>query len=120
MTYTTDQIIEALRATNGLISLAARSLNCSPNTIYHRAKTTKAVRDVIQNARGELIDMAEARLRTMVIASDPWAVGFVLRTLGKERGYTERLEVTGEDGEPIAVRTIEVIKDYGPGAADAE
>jgi len=35
--YKTDAIIKALKATNGLVSLAARRLGCVPQTIYTRA-----------------------------------------------------------------------------------
>ncbi len=34
----------------------------------------------------------------------PWAVSLVLKTLGKERGYVERGEITGKGGEPIIAR----------------
>ena len=105
--YTTEQIIQALRDSNGLVSFAARRLGCSPNTIYNRAKRVQAVQQVINDSRDELVDIGEAKLRTLLLDGDTWAVGYVLRTLGKDRGYTERHEVTGADGNAIEIVIVD-------------
>lgn len=97
----TDRIIECLREVNGLISLAAKRVPCSPTTIRERARRVQAVRQVIDECRGELVDLGELALRKAVLAGEPWAVALVLKTLGKDRGYVERQEVTGKDGEAV-------------------
>ena len=38
------------------------------------------------------MDTAEDRLGLAVEAGAPWAITFVLRTIGKDRGYVERSE----------------------------
>ncbi len=88
----TDRIIAALRETNGLVSLAAKRVPCSMTTIYTRARNVAAVRQVIDECRSELVDYGELALRRAVIAGEPWAVGLVLKTLGKGRGYSEKIE----------------------------
>lgn len=35
--YSTEKIIAALQEANGLVSIAARNLRCSPQTVYDRA-----------------------------------------------------------------------------------
>jgi len=97
----TERIIECLRETNGLVSLAAKRVPCSQSTINTRRKRVKAVEDVIRECRGELVDFGELALRRAVVAGEPWAVGLVLKTLGKDRGYIERQEITGADGGDI-------------------
>ena len=97
----TDRIIAALRETNGLISLAAKRVPCSVTTIYTRARNVQAVAQVIRECRAELVDYGELALRRAVIDGEPWAVGLVLKTLGKDRGYIERQEITGADGGDI-------------------
>jgi transposase-like protein len=99
--YTTDEIIKALRETNGLVSLAARKLGCSSNTIYSRAKKVQSVQQAILDAREGLIDIAELKLREAVLGGEPYAVSLVLKTIGKNRGYVERQEHTGADGQAI-------------------
>jgi hypothetical protein len=107
--YTSDQIIQALKDTNGLVSLAAKRLKCSPQTIYNRAKEVQSVQRAIEEARDELVDYAELALRSAVIGKEPWAVQFALKTLGKSRGYIERQELTGAGGGPVASEHTEVI-----------
>ena len=89
----TDRIIECLKETNGLVSLAAKRVPCSISTINTRRKRVQAVEQVIQECRGELVDYGELALRRAVVAGEPWAVGLVLKTLGRDRGYVERQEV---------------------------
>jgi len=101
--YTSEQIAQALRDTNGLVSLAARRLGCSPNTIYARSKSVAFVKQVIDDSLDELVDIAELALRSSVTSKEPWAVALVLKTLGKNRGYVERQEVTGADNGPLQV-----------------
>ena len=112
----TDRIIQALRETNGLISLAAKRVPCSITTINVRRKRVQAVEQVIQECRGELVDLGELALRKAVLSGEPWAVGLVLKTLGKDRGYVERQEITGRDGNEL---TIRYVNDWRDSTADA-
>ena len=102
--YSTKSIIEALSSLNGMVYLAARKLGCTPQTIYNRMKSSVAIREACDNARGELIDISEQKLRNAVINGEPWAVAMVLKTLGKSRGYVERQEVTGAEGGAVMVK----------------
>lgn len=99
----TERIIACLRETNGLVSLAAKRVPCSISTINARRKRVKAVEDVIRECRGELVDLGELALRAAVMAREPWAVGLVLKTLGKDRGYVERQETVNK------TETLEVV-----------
>jgi len=110
----TDRIIQALRETNGLVSLAAKRVPCSITTINVRRKRVQAVEQVIQECRGELVDLGELALRKAVLAGEPWAVSLVLKTLGKDRGYVERQEVTGAEGKAIEHRDVGERREYGP------
>jgi hypothetical protein len=112
----TDRIIQALRETNGLVSLAAKRVPCSITTINVRRKRVQAVEQVIQECRGELVDLGELALRKAVLNGEPWAVGLVLKTLGKDRGYVERQEITGRDGNEL---TIRYVNDWRDSTADA-
>ena len=102
--FTNAQIIEGLNSVNGMVYLAARKIGCNPQTIYNSMKTNTAIREACDNARGELIDISEQKLRAAVLNGEPWAVAMVLKTLGKSRGYVERQEVTGADGGAVVVK----------------
>jgi hypothetical protein len=109
----TQRIIDCLRETNGLISLAAKRVPCSVTTIYKRARDVARVQQVIDECRGELVDLGELALRRAVVNGEPWAVALVLKTLGKGRGYVERQEVQ-QDG----VTVLRVV--YGDGDAGTD
>jgi hypothetical protein len=115
--YSTEAMIDALRQTNGLVSLAAKRMGCSASTIYSRAHTTKSVQQAITDSREELVDIAELALRAAVTGKEAWAVALVLKTLGKNRGYVERQEVTGADGEAF---TLRFVKDGNTKEPDAD
>ncbi len=105
--YSTERIISALKRTNGLVSLAAREIGCTPQVIYRRAQKIKAVQETIDEARDSLIDSAELALRSAVLDKEPWAVALTLKTLGRHRGYVERGEITGAEGQSIVVRFVQ-------------
>jgi hypothetical protein len=107
----TQRIIDCLKETNGLISLAAKRVPCSPSTIRRRAAAVQSVQAVIDECRGELVDLGELALRRAVVNGEPWAVSLVLKTLGKGRGYVERQEVQ-QDG----VTVLRVV--YGDAGTD--
>lgn len=92
--FTPKQVADTLNETRGMVFLAAKKLGCSDDTIYNYAKRHKAVSDALRQQRGQFVDMAELKLWNAVNEGEAWAVQFALRTLGKERGYVERSEVT--------------------------
>lgn len=108
--FTNAQIIEALHSVNGMIYLAARKLGCAPNTIYNRMAKNATIKQAVEDSRGELVDISEQKLRIAVMNGEPWAVALVLKTLGKKRGYVERQEVTGADGEAMkhTIKFVEI------------
>jgi hypothetical protein len=116
--FTSEAMIDALKQTNGLVSLAARKIGCAPKTIYQRAKDVHAVKQAIDDCREELVDIAELALRACLTNREPWAVAITLRTLGKNRGYVERQEVTGADGGPVGIAIREVVIERTEAAKD--
>ena len=107
--YTQAQVIDALRETKGMVYLAAKRLGCEAQTIYNYRDRYPAVRAEMEQQDGEVDDAAEMKLYQAIIAGEPWAVQFRLRTKGKRRGYVERVqqEVSGPDGGPIQTEHVE-------------
>lgn len=110
MRLSNQQIIDALKEVNGMVYLAARKLGCAPNTIYNRMTKSATIKQACEDSRGELIDISEQKLRQAVLNGEPWAVAMVLKTLGKQRGYVERQELTGADGDPLIDGVVKVIE----------
>ena len=104
--FTAAQVVEALTKNKGMVYYAAKSLGCSHTTIYNYAKRYASVREAMEAQDGEFVDTAELKLRQAVINGEAWAVLFALRTKGKERGYVERSEVTGKDGNEFVIKVV--------------
>ncbi len=99
--YTDQQIITALKKTKGMVYLAAKTIGCEADTIYIRAKKSKKVAAAMKSERGELLDTTELKLYSAIMNGEAWAVQFTLRTIGKERGYSEKVIVSGDPESPL-------------------
>nr|BDD45303.1 hypothetical protein 23 [bacterium] len=99
--YKTKQIEQALRDSAGLQYLAAEKLRCSPSTITNYVKKSKKLKQAADEAKESTLDMAEAQIITKIKEGDLTAIIFYLKTIGKERGYTERTELSGKDGKDL-------------------
>lgn len=99
--YATEAIIAALRKKKGMVYLAAKLIGCSPDTIYKRAAEFPEIKEIIKAERGKIIDDAEEKLANAIKKGEAWAITLALKTIGKHRGYVERVEQTGADGAPL-------------------
>jgi hypothetical protein len=79
-----------------MVYLAAKALQCDPETIMNYCKRYPTVEAAKVAARGELLDVAELKLWSAVQRGEPWAIAFALKTVGRARGYVERLDVSIE------------------------
>jgi hypothetical protein len=97
------QVIAALNQCNGLIFLAAERLGCSARTVFNYANRYPSIRAAIEEKKGKRLDVAEATLDKAVLEGEAWAVQFLLRTQGKERGYGDhqQYEYSGKDGRDL-------------------
>jgi hypothetical protein len=91
--FTTQQVIAALHATRGLVFLAAQLLHCTPETVQHYCQRHPSVEAAKQAARGTILDVAEEKLFLAVARGEPWAVTFALRTVGRQRGYGDHVNL---------------------------
>jgi hypothetical protein len=104
--HTADEVIQAIRDNNGLLAAAARALNVNRTTVYNYVKRYPTIARALEEARDTNLDFAEGQLMKAVKAGNVTAIMFLLKTVGKNRGYVERQEVTGPDGEPIKVKAF--------------
>lgn len=116
--YPTEDIVAALKEMKGMVYLAAHRLGCEADTIYYRAKKSKAITAAMESERGKVVDTAELKLYAAILAGEPWAVQFSLRTLAKSRGYVERQELSGPGGKSL--EPLVIFKGEDPAEADAK
>lgn len=107
LSFSNDQLKEALEKANGQVYVAARALKCSHTTFYLRFKQFPELREFAQTFKEVITDQVEQVLiKKAIEAQEPWAVTFWLKTQAKHRGYTERQEITGANGEGIKVEYV--------------
>lgn len=104
--YTIDQMVEAAHSSYGLVANMAKKLGCERQTVYNYAKKYKTVETAIEQARVGIVDIAETALLKKIAGGDTASIIFTLKTLGKARGYVERSEITGKDGEAFSIEII--------------
>lgn len=91
--YTAEQVIQAVRKNKGILTLAARDLGCTRQTLHNYVNRYTTVADEVSSQREGLLDLAEGKLFEQVNAGNITAIIFTLKTLGKHRGYIERQEL---------------------------
>ena len=110
MKVTKEQLIKAIHANAGIVDGIRQSIkelyneDISRAAIYDRKYNDPDIEAAFIEAREKTLDIAENRLLYAVKDGNLKAVMFYLKTIGKNRGYSERQEVTGADGQAIQVR----------------
>lgn len=101
-----QEVIEQLEKYSGNLTAAAKALGVDRTTIYRHMEKHPTVRQALDTARETMIDNVESRLYKSALDGEAWAVCFFLKTQAKHRGYTERQEVTGADGNEITIKVV--------------
>ena len=101
--HTTEQVIEAVHKCHGILAAVARELKVSRQCVYRYVKTYSTIAQAVEDERETMLDVAEIELVKSVQKGNIVAIMFMLKTLGKSRGYVERWEHTGADGGSIKI-----------------
>jgi hypothetical protein len=107
--YSTDQVVEALRTSRGLVSMAAQKLRCDVDTVQRYCRRYPEVEAAKRESRVSMLDLAESRLWDAIDRGEGWAIAFCLKTIGRSRGYGERLDI----GLTIQAAAARVAAAYG-------
>ena len=106
-----QDLVDAIHKYNGNISAVARAFGVTRSTIYSHIEKRPELKDLIQDERESMLDDAESELYKQAKRGNTTALIFMLKTRGKERGYVERQEITGKDGNSIVVRWDDATSD---------
>ena len=111
-----EEIIRALEAKQGLISLAAKALRITHRGLLKRIEGSKELQEALSAINENNLDLSESVLFSMIKKKSLGAICFHLKCKGKHRGWVERQEVTGADGKPLNVKITVVYDKDGNGA----
>ncbi len=87
--YNADTVISALQQARGMVTIAARALGCKPQTVRSYIDRYPTIRQALQEERERTLDVGELALYKAVQEGQGWAVTFLLKTIGRDRGYVE-------------------------------
>ena len=109
---TLDVVELALRMHRGNIVKAAEEMNLEPPLLRRKVNTTPSLLKVLQDIKQNEVDNAESTLYELVDQKNPQATIFVLKTLGKERGFTEKTVVEHDlsEGAKSAAALVESMR----------
>lgn len=97
-------MIEAMRKSLGVVSVAAKKVGITRQTHYNWLKEDAAYRYEIEAVMEEEKDFVESHLHQLIQQGNPAATIFYLKTKAKDRGYVERIEQTFADESIEEVR----------------
>jgi hypothetical protein len=110
--HSDEEIIEALNQAYGIISDAAKSLDMDRKSLDYRIKTHPNVKEACQQAREGILDASESVLYDLVVKEHNYkATAFLLRTLGKSRGYGDELKITANNNNLNANVDLSVLSE---------
>lgn len=97
---------QALYAFKGNVSAIARHLGRRRSVIDEYINTKPDLKVVRDDIRAGSVDKAETNIYDAVEKGDLGASFYILNTLGKDRGYTARSELTGPNGDAIPTTIV--------------
>ena len=99
-----SKIIEALNATAGMVTYTAKALKCDYSTLYGWIRKSPQLQKALKAIKESHIDLAETKLLQNVKDGDPSSIFFLLKCLGKHRGYIEKQQIEHSGDMTINVR----------------
>ena len=104
--YSREQVGDALKKTDGLLTLAAKRLRCDYTTILRYMERYPELEEIRDSCRENMIDLAESKLKSKIKAGNLDATKFALKTVGKKRGFVERTEMAGVSDQPLSINIM--------------
>ncbi len=118
--FTAQQIADALIATNGMRTMAARQLNCDYNTVVRYIKKYKVCQDAENLSKQRMGDRVESTLLAMALGvrsddgkkweQEPNIASLIflakVHPTMRERGYTEKKEIQVRTWQDEAIDLI--------------
>lgn len=97
-----ERMIEALTKSLGIVTNAVKITGISRTTHYAWMEKDPEYRSRVEEATDAQIDFVEGNLIQRIQEGDTTATIFYLKTKGKKRGYTERMEIAPAEGTTMS------------------
>lgn len=109
-------LLEALEKSLGVVTIACKNIGVDRGTFYNYCNSDPVFKAAVDDMEDVALDFVESALYKQVKEGVPSSTIFYLKTRGRKRGYIERHEHTGADGQALIPEkiTIEIISDTPP------
>jgi len=87
------EMIKALEKSLGIVTSACKQVGIDRTTHYRWLQEDEDYKKVVNDLKDVTLDFAETYLHKAVQEGNITAIIFMLKTLGKKRGYVERQEI---------------------------
>lgn len=102
-----EKLCKAIIEAHGNLTCAAKAIGTSRVTVHRYVNQHPEVKAAVEQARENLGDHAENKLKELIDKGHPAAIMFYLKCQHKGRGWVERKETTGKDGGPIEMANVD-------------
>ena len=106
---TEKKTLEAIKGSAGIISTIAKRLDMSWHGTEDRIKKYPAALKAFTDEREGILDMAEATILTAIKQGDTGSAKWLLSTIGKKRGFTEKIEL-----DATVDNKVEIVLTFDP------
>jgi len=100
-------MLEALEQSLGVVTSACKKVGIGRSTFYDWMRSDEEFAKQVQDIGEIAIDFAESQLHKQIKGGNTSATIFYLKTKGKNRGYVERQEISGDLDNQLIVRVID-------------
>ena len=94
-------MLAALEKSLGIVTTACKIAGIGRTQFYEWASEDETFANAVKELDNVALDFAESQLHKQISNGIPASTIFYLKTRGKSRGYIERTEITGRDGESL-------------------
>jgi hypothetical protein len=98
-----DRLLVALEGAMGIVSLACEKARVSRSTYYDYYNSDSEFAKRVDELSDIALDFTESQLLKLIEKGNPQAIMFYLKTKGKKRGYSERVEIESGGVKPSPV-----------------
>lgn len=108
--YAKEAFETAIKGSRGIKTAIVARVGCSKQTLENAIQRWPELGVMIDDERASIVDLAESKLLQQVNNNEIRAILFTLETLGKDRGWSKRTEVTGKDGAALLDIPADLVK----------
>ncbi len=106
--FTAEQVIEAIKASGGIVTTVARKMGCDWHTARKYIDNYPTIGQAYKDECESVLDMCESALFTNIKSGDTQDAKWFLSKRGKHRGYGDQVDVTS-GGQPLVVKGYTVL-----------